>query len=73
MRLTTTFTPGVKGTGKRIYSDTNFDSFYNYCLSDPWPKTYASGGRIYCWYPGTKGRKAKWTDKATYLSGSKFE
>ncbi len=66
-KLTRTYRPGKPGRkGKRIYSDTNFDSFYNYCLSDQnsW-KTYSSRGRIYCWYPGTSGTHSKWTDSAS--------
>ena len=71
MRVTTTYTPAVKGRpGKRIYIDTNFWTYYNYCLSLPDSQSYRSNGRLYCWWPGTKGRKAKWTDEAKRLSGS---
>jgi hypothetical protein len=52
LRVATQYLRRIRAVkGHRIYSDSNFDAFYNYCLSDPWPKTYSSGGRIYCWHP----------------------
>lgn len=68
LQLTTQFVPASKKVTRRIWADTNRDSFYNYCLNRG-EKTYSSGGRIYCWY-WKPGVRSHWNDTAVELEGA---
>jgi hypothetical protein len=66
-RLTRRYIPAVPARrSHRIYKDTNFDSFYNYCLSsaNDW-NTYSLRGRIYCWSPSRARKPAKWVNSSS--------
>lgn len=66
VQLRRKYTPPRKGRGYKIWSDTNFDDFYNICL-DGDHNTYSEGGRIYCWETTRYPRSAKWTDSTRKL------
>jgi hypothetical protein len=65
LRLTAQFVSTTKTVTRRIWADTNRDSFYNYCLNFG-KKTYSSGGRIYCWY-WKPGVRAHWNETTVEL------
>ncbi len=66
VQLRRKYTPPRRGRGYKIWSDTNFDDFYNICL-DGDHSTYSEGGRIYCWETTRYPRSARWSDSTRKL------